>query len=518
MDSGLSFAHSLRMTASEIGVFLRTLNLVAALLLLSCTAHASGFLDADQDAMRADLEYLANERVLSLPVSTWPLPIDEVHSAVAAVDPESLSAAPQAAVARLRRLLDIYDTSEDDEVRAAISVHPTRFRQNEPLPREDATIGINAGRDYGRFTAHLSLSFNSRPPSADIPIDRQMTRADGSYVSMTTGNWIWSAGALSRSWGPSQNDSLILSTNARPMMAVGLDRVSALPPQWHFMRWLGPWRFSIFLGRMDGDRTDIKSPLFGGARFTFKPTSKLEVGLSRTSQFCGRGRPCNFTTFKNLLLGNTNTNTSANVTRANDPGNDMAGFDVRWTSPIGHLPYAIYAQMIGEDQQGGVPFKYLGEAGLDVWRNFTSGSLLHLNIEYANTACSFTRTKPIYGCAYQHYLFNLDGYRYRDRVVGSTWEGDAEIVSAHLRWTRPSGDEWRLHTRHGTLNRGGVFYVFNVDAPSKRDLNGMDLEYRFNRGQWGSFRTGVGVDSLHDPATGKTTKIGRWFLMWNHKI
>ncbi len=494
------------------------MGLAGLLLLMADVSCASGFFGAEQDAVRADLEYLVNERVLQLPLSTWPMPIDEIHDAVAAVDPQTLSAAPQAAVERLRRLLDVYDTPEDDEVRAGIAVHPTRFRQNEPLPREDAGIGVNAGRDHGRLTAHLSLSLNSRPPASGIPVDRQMVRLDGSYLSLTTGNWIWSVGALARSWGPSQNDSLILSTNARPIMSVGLDRLSARPPEWRFMRWLGPWRFSIFLGRMDSERTDIQSPLFGGARFTFKPTKKLEIGLSRTSQFCGRGRPCNFTTFKNLLLGNTNTGTSANITTANDPGNDMAGFDVRLSSPIGHLPYAIYAQMIGEDQQGGVPFKYLGEAGVDVWHNFASGDRLQFNVEYANTACSFTRSPPIYDCAYRHYLFNKDGYRYRGRIVGSTWEADAEVVTAHVKWTRRSGDEWRLQARHGTLNRGAITDVFNADAPLKRKLDGIDLEYRVDAGEWGNFRSGVGMDRLSDPAAGKTTRTGRWFLQWSHKI
>ena len=345
-----------------------------------------------------------------------------------------------------------------------------------------------------------------------------MVRLDGSYLSLTTGNWIWSVGALARSWGPSQNDSLILSTNARPMPALGLDRLSALAPQSRWLRWLGAWRFSLFLGRMDSDRDDIKSPLFGGARFTFKPLRNLELGLSRTSQFCGKGRPCNFTTFKNLLLGNTNTNTSANVTAANDPGNDMAGFDLRWTSPLGHLPYAIYAQMIGEDQQGGVPFKYLGEAGLDTWKGLKSGDLLRLTVEYANTACSFTRSTPIYDCAYHHYLFNKDGYRYRDRVIGSSWEADSEVISAHLSLTRPSGDEWRLNLRHGQLNRSGHLDVYNVEAPTRRDLDGADLEYRFSWGEWGTFRTGAGADQLRDPLVGKRSTVGHWYLMWNHKI
>ena len=193
--------------------------ILAVLFTVRC--EASGFFDADQDTVRADVEYLINAGALHIPVSTWPMPIDEVHDAVAAVDDASLSAGESAALSRLKVVLDRYDTADDDAVSAAVSVHPTRFRQNEPLPREDASIGITAGRDYGRFTVHLSASATSRGSQDTVPVDRQRFRIDGSYASMQTGNWIWSVGEMARSWGPSQHDSLILSTNARPIPSGG---------------------------------------------------------------------------------------------------------------------------------------------------------------------------------------------------------------------------------------------------------------------------------------------------------
>ena len=483
---------------------------------LPCTA--SGFFDADQDAVRADVEYLINAGALHVPVSTWPMPIDEVHDAVASVDDAGLSASESAALSRLKRILDIYDTQDDDAVVAAVSVHPTRFRQNEPIPREDASVGITTGRDFGRFTFHLAAGASSRGPKDTIPVDRQRFRIDGSYASMQWGNWIWSVGEMARSWGPSQHDSLVLSTNARPIPSIGLDRLSSRAPTSRWLQWIGPWRMSLFLGSLEHDRDDVRDPLFLGARVTFKPLRDLELGLTRTSQVCGRGRQCNLQTFKNWLIGNTNTNTSAGLTNATDPGNDMAGFDLRWVSPIGHLPYAFYAQMIGEDQQGGVPFKYLGEFGIDTWKSFTAGSVLHVNVEYSNTACSFTRPDPIYDCAYRHYIFNRDGYRYKDRIIGSSWEGDAEVLTLNLRWVAPAGNEWQLHARHGQLNRGKISDIHNIDAPTRRDLNGVDIEYRFSAADWGDFRTGIGIDRLKNPAAGTTTDTGRWYLMWRHRI
>ncbi|MBS0614153.1 MAG: hypothetical protein JSS24_13345 [Proteobacteria bacterium] len=492
----------------------------ALLLSLATECRSSGFFDATQDALRADIEYLINAEVLRLPlVSTWPMPIDEIHDAVAAVDDSALEPAMRAALDRIKQVLDTYDTPDGDEVRAAVSVHPTRFRLNQPIPRDDASAGFLIGRDHGRFTSHLSLSIDSPPARAAVPVDRQLIRPDGSYVSMITGNWIWSAGMLPRSWGPSQDDSVTLSANARPMIAIGLDRMSALAPRGRLLHWIGPWRFNAFFGgKNDNQRDDVKSPLWIGLRFTFKPFRELELGLTRTAQVCGHGRQCNLHTLKNWVFGNTNTGTSADISTATDPGNDEAGFDARWSSNLHGVPFNLYAQMIGEDQQGGVPFKYMGEGGVNLAFNLRSGSLLRVNVEYANTMCSFSTSKPIPYCAYHHYIYDKDGWRYRGYTVGSSWEGDAEVTSATLAWVRPTGNTWTVRARHGQLHRNDYFDPYNIAAPTRRGLDGADIEWRFDAGYWGAFRSGLGLDRFHDPATNKNTEIGRWYLMWSHRI
>ena len=498
--------------------------------LLAGRADASGFFDANQDAVRADLEYLINSRVLNVPVTTWPMPIDEIHDAVAEVSDAGLGASEVAALNRLKAKLDVFDTPDDDAVTLAVANRPPLFRQNEPLPREKGMATLEGGRDYGRFTVHLAGTAASREQESDsgIPVDRQRIRLDGTYVSAHWGNWIWSAGELARSWGPSQHDAIELSNNARPIPSFGVDRLSSHAPNSRWLSWIGPWRFSLFLGKEETNRDDVRGPLFGGARITFKPFKKVEIGLSRTSQFCGQGRQCGFNTFKNLLFGNTNTNTSANLTKATDPGNDEAGFDIRLTSPIGHLPYAITAQMIGEDQQGGIPFKYLGQFGFNTWKSFDNGSAFFLDLQYSNTTCSFTSSDPNVGCAYHHYIFDKEGYRYKGKVIGSTWQGDAEVMAAYLKWITASGTEIRLNLRHGQLNRFDYPDPYNVVAPRKRNLDGVDLEIKYASQYWGEFRAGAGMDRIKntsptsladgDTAYGKSTNAPRLFLIWRHRI
>ena len=116
-------------------------------------------------------------------------------------------------------------------------------------------------------------------------------------------------------------------------------------------------------------------------RATWKPHPRLEIGISRTAQWCGDGRPCDLDTFWDLLIGNDN-----DQPLEEQPGNQLAGFDMRWSLPW--VPVAIYAQAIGEDEANFMPSKYLGLVGIEFWGGFGERSW-RVHVEAADTACSF---------------------------------------------------------------------------------------------------------------------------------
>lgn len=62
----------------------------------------------------------------------------------------------------------------------------------------------------------------------------------------------------------------------------------------------------------------------------FVPFPSLEIGLSRGAQWCGDGRPCDFDTFVDLFLGRDNRRDDG-IDPEIEPGNQLAGIDVRWT-------------------------------------------------------------------------------------------------------------------------------------------------------------------------------------------
>src|SRR5690606_22247766 len=307
------------------------------------------------------------------------------------------------------------------------------------------------------------------------------------------------ANQMDRWWGPGRDGSLILSTNARPMPALSLDRVRSLPVDVPVLRWLGPWRFSGFLGLMENNRSDVDRPVFMGMRLVFKPAPIFEFGLSRSAQFCGRGRGCDLGTVGRVLIGRDNVGLRGLEDPDKEPGNQMAGFDVRIVSPFKPLPIAIYGQEIGEDNSStGIPERYLGLFGAETWFLLGSGSVLRAHAEYANTKVKWYNSQVEYDVSYMQGIFT-EGYRYHSRNIGHTSDGDSETTSLMLSLTTGEGNRWAALVRTGKLDRcctPGANSVI-TSGPSK---------YKSGEGSWEGALRGldVGIQLGYEEQTPKS--------------
>lgn len=426
------------------------------LFFVSSFALAQGFfLPATDSLLRDDVSLLVDEGVINLPLGTWPLPVRDVADAVARVDVSSIrEPGLQAALLHVQRRTR--PLADDDDWRLR-EVSVTAGRAG--LLRDDATLGrdeLEVRSRGGATTDRWGLAIEAT--GVVSPADGKRWRLDGSELTVRWGNWLFSANALPRWWGPGRDGSLILSTNARPMPGLSLDRMASRPFDFPVLRWFGPWRFSAFLAAMESHRPDVDHPLFGGMRLSFKPVPIVELGLSRTAQFCGQNAagtrpPCNFSQFRRVLLGADNFD--IRVAPEKEPGNQMAGFDARVVSPLKSLPLAAYAQLIGEDNSStGMPERYLGLYGLEGWWFRDSGSVLRTRVEYANTSCKYYNPGANPDCAYRQHIFNA-GYRYRGMNIGHTTDSDSESVSATVSLTRANGQRWGVQWRRASLDRFG---------------------------------------------------------------
>ena len=268
------------------------------------------------------------------------------------------------------------------------------------------------------------------------------------------------------------------------------------------------------MSALDDERV-INDALLFGIRGSFRPPGTgLEIGISRTAQWCGDDRPCELDTFFDLLLGNDNR--GANVDPEDEPGNQLGGFDVRWRLPK-KIPAALYMQWIGEDGRG-------GGQGVGSWlRQFgmefrgTAGSLSHrTHIEISDSMCreggfGFSDKKP--NCAYEHSIYRT-GYRYRGRNIGHPGDGDTLSYSIGSTLVQSAGPVWNASLRYMEINREGSPNSRHTLTPTRQDM--YDLQISHERlTHYGRFHAGLGYSWTDDQATGISNSDVSGFIQWS---
>lgn len=477
-----------------------------ALLLASAAALADPWLSPGDAGLRHDIAVLADRGVLRGPVMSWPLSWADVARDILNVDAAAtLDAATQAALLRVqrqaRRAMRIGEGRL--HARTSVAAEPTALRTFSDTPRTEGEV--RAGWDWTgeRFAARLQGALVADPD------DGQRLRPDGSYVGVNAWNFMISAGYMERWWGPGWEGSLILSNSARPIPALAIERnySDAFKPRW--LRWIGPWRASMVLGQLEGSRSDFNDARFLAMRVSFKPLQQLEIGLSRSAQWCGEGRPCGLGIFTDLLIGNDNDQPLSQ----DQPGNQLAGYDLRWA--FKSMPLALYGQFIGEDEAGGLPSKFMGLMGAESWGDSRWGQW-RAHAEYADTVCTFNRT-PEFDCAYEHSLYT-QGYRYRGRGIGHAMDGDGRMSSAGVLLVDRAGDRWELLVRRVDLNRDAVAAESqHTVAPLAAELTNLEISHTRELG-FGRLRLGVGHDDYGLRRDGGDDSQTRGFIQWSKEF
>jgi hypothetical protein len=471
-------------------------------------ANAEPWIAPGDELLRHDLQLLADRGIVRGPLMTWPLSWGDISRDVAKFAAvTTLNAAEQAALARVRERASHEARAQpmQPHLRLALGSDPRTLRTFEYTPREDAEV------EAGVQWTGLHMSYRLQVSGVDGADDGDSVRADGSYVGAATGNWMFALGLMDRWWGPGWDGSLILSSNARPIPALSVNRNYSDPFALPVLRLLGPWSASILMGQLEHDAV-VPDALFFGARFDFRPTTGLEIGISRTAQWCGEGRPCDAGTFWELLTGNDN-NGGNGITPANDPGNQLAGVDWRWSAGSHGWPVALYGQMIGEDEANGLPSRYIGQAGVETWGRLVAlRGNFRVHVEYADTAAAFYESPPRFDYAYEHYIYQ-EGYRYKGRPIGHSLDNDGRLLSVGGLLTQDNGHGWNVLLQVADLNRGGG--LDNRNTVSKVPANLYDLEFGHERALGpGRLELTVGYQSIDDKDGGATDDGARVMAQW----
>jgi len=241
-------------------------------------------------------------------------------------------------------------------------------------------------------------------------------------------------------WGPGYHGSLLLTDHAFPMdmIKLGTERPFRLPG---FLNGLGDWKVNAFLGRLEENRDFSRAKLFG-VRLSYLPASWLEFGLTRLTQFGGRGRD---QSFPGVVV-------DAYISEPNQTGNRdvneqaMADFRLRIPSVPYLIPFPAGLQLYGEigteDKWSQLPIPsraaFLG--GIYIPQVF-AGDTLDLRIEYADTDYG-RRRHPELGQVWYNNGIYTSGMRHRGFPLGHHMGTDG--IDFFIRTTRYLTDTLQL--------------------------------------------------------------------------
>lgn len=459
-------------------------NCAAALLcfVLPASAFAAPWIDAGDATLRHHLLVLADAGLVTVPVNTWPLMWSGIRRDIEHADDFELDRATATSLAYVQFAAS---RETDSSIRlgwktAARNTKPV-FTDFADSQREQIESQLYADWVGGTLAGRAAVTW------VVDPLDGKQVRYDGSYLAGVLGNWALSVGAVDRWWGPSWQQSNILSTNARPIPGVAIQRNYSTAFETPWLSWIGPWQLVSFMGQMESQQF-IEKPLLWGLRISMRPLQSLEIGLSRTAQWAGKGRPHDLGTFGDLLVGKDNGDDSG-LDAENEPGNQLAGFDWRWNFGWNS---SFYGQFTGEDEAGYAPSRFLATLGADV---AILGRESHTRIffEASDTTADGFDGDGRDNYAYEHGIYR-DGYRFRGRAIGAATDNDSRLITlgADHHWDDSLQLSWSVS--RAELNRDDSnreTFGGNVITPEAIDLWIADARVSYLVGDW---QLSAGVD------------------------
>ncbi len=303
------------------------------------------------------------------------------------------------------------------------------------------------------------------------------------YLKGMWGAWSLKVGRGAERLGPGYHGSLLLGDSAPTYdyWRIRTERPLFLPGR---LAGIGGFRFTLFNAYLSDDNPEAPDPRYGsgkegvhdprllGMRLSYHPTRWLDLGISRTALYGGKGRETYDTPrdWWELL-----TAVHENV----DPGGDerydndqYVALDVTVRLPLlnglgplrgGRIYWEygatdIISRWQGENTGNWEPFQMNRVANLGGL--YLSTALTDLRFEFAETGPSWYRNGQY-----------PQGYTYRGRPLGHPMGGDAR--SWYLQISRYLGREWRAAASLDLQERGR-----SLATPEHRAEWGLTIEAR----------------------------------------
>lgn len=452
------------------------------------TSFAAPWVEPDDLALRNDIQLLADAGIITAPVTTFPLMWNAIKDDILSAKSYLLTEEQNQALNHVKfnyKYASGHQNITKKSIYLASSANRFTSFGNDNYDKGNVELSdeFYIGNLAGKLQVNYRIGLDDNPElnqGNDVNVD-------GSYLAYKLGNWVLSAGAIERWWGPGIDTNLIMSTNSRPLPAMAISRDNSKAFETPWLSWIGPWTLTAQMAQFESDR-EVPDTLMWSTRATFRPLRGLEIGGSWSFQWAGEGQPSSMKDFFKILFGNkecADGNPDCDPELNTFQGNHLAGYDIRWSDTLFELPYALYFQTIGED---GSPNAGLITDKADMYGIETRFTLFEqrvlANVEFTDTQVACSGDSPTLNCFYEHGTYK-SGYRYYRRTLGSTYDNDAKTIVATFLIQTKAGNSWQLKFRKAQLNTDNVDRFpddINLGNPVSKvaeDVLQFDGQYKF---------------------------------------
>ncbi len=423
--------------------------LFAGLLAAAQPLAAAPWADVGDRQLRIDVETLKSAGVIRGPINSWPLPWAQIDNGI-----NSLGAAPlpphvAAALSRVRALSERARAANATEINIAATNRVQQVRDFGGGARQRLDASFRTEIDTGTFFVSGGAGYREGQAGRDYHFE------PGS-VAVKSGNWAAYVGFGELWFGPGNDGTLLFSNSARPFPKLGIRRLSPDPLDIPVLRWLGPVKVEAFGGVLQGQE-DYGNPLVMGMRVAFEPTPGLEIGLQRAIQLCGRGRPCSAGTFGKAWFGLGNTD-DGNL--GNDPGNQLAGFDLSYARMIGSVTAKAYFEGIAEDRRNLSLAHYARLGGVQLSGPIGSrGAMWQGFVELTDTqGARLFGGGVVPGSIYNDFIYT-SGFTYKRQPIGYLLDGDTRTLTVSASATDTRNRRYYASFRDIDLNMNAAQFA-----------------------------------------------------------
>ena len=455
--------------------------------------EAAPWASPDDILVRHDLQILSDSGILDIPLNTWPIAWGDVAFNLNIQNVSEISPEVLLSLQRIRKKVI-------EEQVGGISANAEMKVAKNP----DRIMTFFDPVNVKKLVASSS-SYMSNNLAMNLKFEKTGTYQllDESYISLARGNYSITLGSKKNWWGPGWMGSTVLSTNARPIRGLSIERNFSDPFKNSFLSFLGSWDFAFILG-------DIKNTgltpqrRFTALRLGIRPMDNLEVGFSKSAIICDKNNGCGFSKLIDGVLG------SGDIY-------DLSTLDYRLSGKFNEIPYATYGQISGTSID-----KSVGIFGLETWGNFPDRKNFEsyrVFTEFSSTTCGIFSGQSKYGCAYQNQEYP-SAYHYNGSNIAQPLDGDSMAISFGGILVQDDAQIYKSTLAIGRMNRGSQpGYLFTKNETDFLNFNvGYQFELFWYEIPLGSFDVGLGFDIYKDKKSGSSEKEPRVYLARTNTI